>query len=70
MKTQSKMILSHLEEGKAIDPHRALMLWGCMRLGARIYDLKKQGHRIVSKMATVKNRFGVPCRIAIYRMEK
>lgn len=31
---------------------------GIMRLGARIYDLKKQGYNIISEVEQSKNRFG------------
>jgi hypothetical protein len=44
MKTysQNKMIYNWLKSGKTIDPIRALNLFGCFRLGARIYDLEKE----------------------------
>jgi hypothetical protein len=51
--TQSDKILAHLRSGKSITPLEALNLFGCFRLGARIYDLKKAGHNIVTEMVTV-----------------
>jgi len=45
--SQEKMILEHLQSGQAITPMTALNLYGCFRLGARIFSLKKKGHRIM-----------------------
>lgn len=44
--TQKVQILEHMQAGNAITPLDALRLFGCMRLGARIYDLKQDGHVI------------------------
>lgn len=48
-KTQSQCekILIHLQAGKSINPIQALNLYGCFRLGARIYDLKKLGLKLI-----------------------
>lgn len=48
--SQCKRILSHLQSGKTINPLQALNLYGCFRLGARIYDLKKAGFDIDSRL--------------------
>lgn len=45
---QSARILAHLQTGKAITAIEALRNFGCFRLAARIYDLRKEGHSIVS----------------------
>jgi hypothetical protein len=52
MKTQNTQILNYLREGYAITPMEALNQFGCFRLGARIYDLKRQGHPIQSVRVT------------------
>jgi len=44
--TQAEQILAHLEAGKSITPLEALKEYGIFRLGARIYDLKREGHDI------------------------
>lgn len=49
-KTQSAQILEHLRSGQTITPLEALDRYGCFRLGARIYDLKREGHDIRSRM--------------------
>lgn len=48
--SQKELILSHLLEGKSITPLEALDLFKCFRLGARIWDLKKEGHDIKSEL--------------------
>ncbi|MFQ0999757.1 helix-turn-helix domain-containing protein [Gilliamella sp. BG6] len=53
--SQCKNILRHLQSGKTINPLQALNEYCCFRLGARIYDLKKRGHSINSRMIRAKN---------------
>ena len=45
--TQAEAILADLKRGKSITP---LDDYGCLRLGARIYDLKRAGHPIMRRM--------------------
>lgn len=53
--THSAQILAHLKAGKSITPIDALSEYGCFRLGARVYDLKKDGHNIVKEMVEVSS---------------
>lgn len=53
--TQTQVILRHLQSGRTITPLESLSLFGCFRLGGRIYDLKKMGYKIESKMVDVGN---------------
>jgi hypothetical protein len=53
--SQCTKILNHLQRGKTINPLQALDQYGCLRLGARIYDLKKRGHSIDSRMVKSRN---------------
>jgi hypothetical protein len=46
VKSQDKMILESLQAGNMLTPLDALKLFGCFRLSARIYSLKKAGHPI------------------------
>ena len=46
MNSQSAEILAHLRAGLSITPLDAFKWFGCMRLGARIYELKARGHDI------------------------
>lgn len=48
--SQCERILMHLQSGKTINPLQALKLYGCFRLGARIYDLKQAGFDIDSRL--------------------
>ena len=50
--SQEEMILQHLKEGKAITPLEALNKWGCFRLSGRIFDLRKEGHEIITTNIT------------------
>ena len=46
MESQNKQILAHLRSGRSLNPLQALEHFGCFRLSARIYDLKKSGIEI------------------------
>jgi galactose mutarotase-like enzyme len=50
--SQTAQILDHLQRGKVISPLDALHRFGCMRLGARIWDLRQQGHPILKEWET------------------
>ena len=66
--TQCEMILYHLQQYGSITPMTALNRYGCMRLGARIYDLKRQGHDIRTVRQDVENQFGTRVICARYIM--
>jgi len=61
--TQKDLILAALREGQALSPMDALHRFDCFRLGARIWDLRRQGHRISS---TIERRGRK--HVAVYRM--
>ncbi|OOF39073.1 hypothetical protein BKK47_07600 [Rodentibacter mrazii] len=44
--TQNNRILHYLQNGNRLTSLEALRLFGCMRLSARIYDLKERGYLI------------------------
>ena len=48
--SQNNAILSHLKSARSITPLQALRLFGCLRLAARIQDLRDSGHRIETMM--------------------
>ena len=56
MKSQNLAILSYLKTGKTLTPLQALKLFGSLRLGARIYDLREAGHQIKSVLIEVGNK--------------
>lgn len=49
-KSQCAKILTHMKSGKGITQLDALKNFGCMRLSARIYSLRQQGHSIEKVM--------------------
>ncbi len=51
--SQNKMILDALLSGDRLTHLIAEQRFRCLRLGARIYDLKQQGHNIQRRMITV-----------------
>jgi hypothetical protein len=64
----SQSILSRLKTGRTITAKQAMDKLGCMRLAARIHDLKEAGHNIKMERVTVINRFGEKCVIARYSL--
>ena len=63
--THCRLILKHLSSGKHITQMEALKKFGCMRLGARIFDLKEQGYNIKTTMISKNNK-----RFAKYQLIK
>lgn len=51
--SQETAILEYLKKGNALTPMDALERFNCFRLGARIWDLKREGYDI--RTETVKN---------------
>lgn len=47
--TQTAQILAYLQSGHSISQLHAYYLFQCTRLSSRIFDLRKDGHNIVSK---------------------
>ena len=64
MEAQTKQILAHLESGQSITPIDALNLFGVFRLSARIFDIRKLGHKIITDTIQV----GIK-KFASYRLE-
>jgi hypothetical protein len=54
--TQTNAILEFMKTGADLTPLEALNLFGCMRLGARIWDLKRAGYIIQSAFVTVNGK--------------
>lgn len=70
-KSQNVVVLDHLKKVGPITPLEALRLYGIMRLGARIYDLRGSGHLITSTPVRVKARKGAkPKVVASYSLAK
>nr|DAN97914.1 MAG TPA: helix-turn-helix domain protein [Caudoviricetes sp.] len=68
--TQNEQVLKHLLTYEKITSLEAIELYGIMRLGARIYDLKKQGYPIKTYLRVGKSRNGESMVFAEYRLER
>lgn len=62
-KSQKQLILDYMLAGNEITPIDVLNKFGCLRLGARIADLKKEGYDIKTRIAKGGKNY------AIYRLE-
>ena len=67
--TQKQMILQYMQDTGSITPLDALREFGCMRLGARIFDLRKTGLEIRRVMEQRENRYGKRVSFARYYLE-
>jgi len=55
--SQEKEILGHLKN-KPLRPMEALRRYGCLRLAARVHDLRCKGHRVKMRwIQTTDKRF-------------
>ena len=67
---QTEQILDYMRTYGAITPLEALKDCGCMRLAARISDLRKAGHNITSRKVAVIRRDGSKAYIERYRLHE
>ena len=65
---QKDRILQYMRDFGSITQLEAMKDLGCMRLGARIFDLKREGYAITKVMETSKNRYGEDTSYARYRL--
>ena len=64
-KSQKQRILEAMEQGYGISPALAVENFACYRLAARIYDLRKDGHKVKETRA----RFG-KVQYSVYSLDK
>lgn len=67
---QTDRILKYMRDFGSITQLEAMQDIGCMRLAARIADLKRDGHAIRREMETSKNRYGEETSYARYRLDE
>ena len=68
--TQKKMILEHLKRFGSIEPLTALREYGVYRLGAIIFNLRKDGENIKTETLKSKSRItGKPVHFANYILQ-
>ncbi len=63
--SQKQSVLNHLREHKHINPMEALDLYASFRLGAIIFELRKE-HYINTELVNDVNRFGKAVQYAKY----
>ena len=63
-------VLAYLREHGSITPLEALNSFGCYRLGARVWDLRHDGHNIVTEIIQGDDRHGEPARVARYTLKE
>ena len=63
---QADRILAYMKEHGGITSLDASRDLGCMRLGARIFELKERGYDIRGEFVDVENRYGEKCRVKRY----
>ena len=68
--TQTNRVLDYMQRNGSITPSQAMRDLGCYRLGARIYDLRRQGHNITRYMVREENRFGEVATVAKYKLAR
>ena len=67
--TQTEKILEHMKTYGSITPVEAYSHYAILRLGARIYDLRREGYHIKSESVKGTNRFGGTMHYSRYRLE-
>ncbi|MNP82727.1 hypothetical protein D3C76_1814610 [compost metagenome] len=63
------LITKYLEQGGRLTPLSALELFGCFRLAARIWELRRAGMVIGSTSVRVRNRYGRMVSVDEYFLE-
>jgi len=66
--SQQDYILTYLRAGGSLTPADALKRFGCFRLAARVWDLRRAGHAIRERMVVVPGRGGKTCLVAEYSL--
>lgn len=63
---QADRIVKYMQDNGSITALEALRDLGCLRLGARIFELKEKGYDIRGEFVEVENRYGEKCRVKRY----
>ena len=69
MTTQTNDILRHMQTEGEISPWVALREYGCMRLAARISEIRGMGYNVRARREVAVNRFGRKINYAVYSLE-
>ena len=66
--SQTINILTHMQKGLYITPLQALRLYGCLRLSARIGQLREAGYPVKSERHQIKGPKGKRASVARYSL--
>lgn len=66
--TQKQRILDYLQAGKVLNRLNSWSELGILEAPARISELRASGHRIVTEMVEVRNRFGEKVKVAHWKI--
>lgn len=66
--TQTNAVLEHLKKGKEISQLEATKRYGALRLGAIIFNLRKEGYQISTRRVHAPNRYGNSSNYAVYKL--
>ncbi len=64
--TKTQKVLEYLQQNNTMTTMEAFELFGASRLPAIIYQLRKKGYNIETKMINSFDRFGNPCPYGLY----
>lgn len=67
--TQNEELIDLMKQGW-VSPAMALAGAGCMRLAARVHDIKAMGHNVISRTVIENGRGGRKVRFKEYRIIK
>ena len=67
-KSQYDVILEHLKSGKEISQFEATQKYRILRLGAIIFNLRKDGYNISTRIEHKPNQYGNISNYAVYKM--
>ena len=68
--SQYEVVLKHLKEGKELSQLEATKKYGILRLGAIIFNMRRDGYNILTRMESKPNRYGHTSNYAVYKMIK
>lgn len=68
--TQCDRILQYMSDHGSISTLDAFRDLGIVRLGSRIHDLRRRGHKIKCEYLKAKNRYNEPVRFKKYSLDR
>lgn len=68
--SQADHVLYHLITRGEITALEAFRHYGIMQMPRRVFDLRRRGYPVETRMVTRKNRYGEKVRIAVYSLAR